>query len=305
MNNLPIPVTYQKACSALQECVDVDEVKDWVDKAAAMEVYAKQAEDETLFDMAKRIKLRAARRAGEMLSSVPDENRGRPKKNQRGSQPNLTRKKAALDAGISEHQRKQYQRIAAVPEEDFEGVVEAAKPPTLTALASGKVLNGHQSANTDDEWYTPAEYIEAARKVMGSIDCDPASNDFAQQTVKADTYFTQDNSGLENVWRGNVWLNPPYSKVIMHFAEHLFDYLEQCEVQQAIVLVNNGTDTKWFHRFLESASAICFVRGRIAFEKPQGTGNQSPNKGQLFLYYGARKKTFTKVFSEYGNVWIK
>ena len=34
-------------------------------------------------------------------------------------------------------------------------------------------------------WHTPAEYIEAAREVMGSIDLDPASCHIAQQAVKA------------------------------------------------------------------------------------------------------------------------
>ena len=82
-------------------------------------------------------------------------------------------------------------------------------------------LLGQHSLNEDDEYNTPAEYIESARKVMGSIDCDPASNDIAQETVQAGIYYTIDNSGLEQPWTDNVWLNPPYSRIINDFAEML------------------------------------------------------------------------------------
>lgn len=42
----------------------------------------------------------------------------------------------------------------------------------------------------DEESYTPRQYIESARTVMGSIDLDPASNEIAQMTVKAELWLT-------------------------------------------------------------------------------------------------------------------
>lgn len=42
----------------------------------------------------------------------------------------------------------------------------------------------------DQESYTPQKYIESARRVMGSINLDPASNEVAQKTIKADIFYT-------------------------------------------------------------------------------------------------------------------
>src|SRR5262249_14971473 len=50
-------------------------------------------------------------------------------------------------------------------------------------------------ARGDSEWYTPPEYVEAARDVLGGIDLDPASNHLAQATVRATRYFTKQDDG--------------------------------------------------------------------------------------------------------------
>src|SRR5262245_13067731 len=39
------------------------------------------------------------------------------------------------------------------------------------------------------EWYTPPQYIAAARAVLGAIDLDPASSEIAQTTVQAGAFF--------------------------------------------------------------------------------------------------------------------
>jgi phage N-6-adenine-methyltransferase len=154
------------------------------------------------------------------------------------------------------------------------------------------------------EWYTPAEYIEAARAVLGgAIDLDPASSIAANAVVQAKQFFTIADSGLRREWRGSVWLNPPYSgNLVGKFVEKLLLEIRAGRAQQAILLVNANPDTRWFHRAAASSAAICFTAGRIKFWAADGRPNKSPRDGQAFLYYGDNVNEFRKIFADFGIV---
>lgn len=129
-----LPQTYETAKNALAECQAVDECKEWADKAAALASYAKQAEDLDLERMAARIRVRALRRAGELLKQV--DGRGDHWESKRDvAVPSISQRAIAGRAGMSERQQKTAVRIANVPPADFEKQVESPNPPTLTALA--------------------------------------------------------------------------------------------------------------------------------------------------------------------------
>ena len=136
------------------------------------------------------------------------------------------------------------------------------------------------------EWYTPAQYLDAARDVLGEIDLDPASSDKAQETVCAGDYFTEEDDGLSKEWHGRVWLNPPYAQpLISEFLAKMVAEYSAGRVTAGIVLTNDCTDTAWFHETAEVADAICFTRGRISFYNAAGIGG-SPTQGQAFFYFG-------------------
>jgi phage N-6-adenine-methyltransferase len=153
-----------------------------------------------------------------------------------------------------------------------------------------------------DEWYTPAEYIEAAREVMGGIDLDPASCSAAQEEVQATAYYTKEDDALrdEVAWLGRVWLNPPYSRIIDSFVDKLIEQYEAGFVTEAIVLTNNSTDTGWFHELISRYPA-CLTRGRIPFWRP-GLEVFSTRQGQVFFYLGLNPAKFGDVFSRFGQV---
>jgi phage N-6-adenine-methyltransferase len=162
------------------------------------------------------------------------------------------------------------------------------------------------SAGTGDEQsYTPPEYVESARQVMGGIDLDPASNPTAQKTVAAQKYYTADDDGLTKEWEGCVFLNPPYTvRVIDGFIEKLITDYGAGKVRDAVLLTNNSTDTSWFHRAAEKSSAVCFTKGRINFQKPDGS-TSSPTNGQAFFYFGSKVQKFVDVFGKHGLVMVK
>lgn len=151
-----------------------------------------------------------------------------------------------------------------------------------------------------NEWYTPEEYIEAARKVMGSIDLDPASCKFANKVVKATTFYTASDSGLDYEWSGNVFMNPPFeAKLASAFIAKLCDHCKSGEVSQAILLTNNNTDTAWWHLATLSSKVVCFTSGRVPFYDPSGNVAQ-PTNGHTITYFGMRARSFINVFSRFG-----
>ena len=162
-------------------------------------------------------------------------------------------------------------------------------------------LKPHVAQNSgENEWYTPPEFIEAARKVMGGIDLDPASSEIANRIVQAKYYFTKEEDGLEKVWYGNVFMNPPYaSELIKQFAEKFSTHVIDGSISQGIVLVNNATETLWFREIIDCASAVVFTTGRVKFLDPQGNPG-APLQGQAIIYCGTNEIEFLEQFSKFG-----
>jgi phage N-6-adenine-methyltransferase len=162
----------------------------------------------------------------------------------------------------------------------------------------------HNSGN--DEWGTPREYVEAARKVLGRIDLDPATSPLAQETVRAARFYTKADDGLTKPWRGRVWLNPPYSSGLVEpFMAKLCQHVEAGEVTAAVTLTNNCTETKWFRPAAALARAACFPDGRVKFLNEKGQPTGAPLQGQACLYFGPDVQAFLDCFGAFGLCWVK
>jgi hypothetical protein len=90
------------------------------------------ADDDELRTLADRIQANAVWRCSELLKEILP---------QPGARTDLgpvpTRGSVASEAGLSERQRKTALRVANIPREEFDRLVDGDDLPTVTALASG------------------------------------------------------------------------------------------------------------------------------------------------------------------------
>lgn len=239
---------------------------------------------------------------GELIAAIPETPGKRTDLQPVDSSVHRSKKEVLEDAGFTVKQGQRFETLAAHPDIVAEMKAEArdreeiiSRTAVLNAIAEQKkpyIINN----SGDSEWYTPERYIESARKVMGSIDLDPASCTVVNETVKARKYYTIEDNGLAHEWAGKIWLNPPYSDV-QKFVAKLIECRDN--IDQAIVLVNNATETQWFRDLTSIASAIVFHTGRLRFIKP-GQGLSAPMQGQAFIYIGVKPEEFLAEFSQYG-----
>lgn len=278
-----------------------------IDKLELAEEVRKQKLTEAQ-DISDAVQL-ASVQVGKILKAIPKASGGDRRsenfKNPSGGNFEKTKSEAAKDMGLDKNQVSQFQQMADHEEIVKQALQEARSEGEIPnrAFIMSKIKEAeethrpHVSFNSgNNEWYTPKEFIDAARLVMGTIDLDPASSEIANETVQAEKIYTADDNGLACPWFGNVWLNPPYSSdLIGQFAEKV----KAKEYNQAIVLVNNATETAWFADIVSVASAIVFPTSRVKFYKPDGSTG-APLQGQAILYVGDNPAAFLSEFEKFG-----
>jgi hypothetical protein len=156
------------------------------------------------------------------------------------------------------------------------------------------------TSRATDEWYTPPNYIEMARTVLGDIDCDPASAELPQTWIKAAQYYTAADDGRIQSWQGRVFLNPPFDDTAWWARRLVRDYLHG-DVTSAVLLVNSNLGYKWYEE-LWTRWPVCCVRERICFVKEDGTPGGQAKRGQTFVYFGHDFRAFQDVFYPTGRI---
>lgn len=307
-------IKFEAAKRALAEARTIDEVKQIRDKAEALRLYVKQQGDslEMQNDIAE-IKLRAERRAGELLAEMEkakgnagtmagrDSSGGFILKPPEGDAPTLA------DLGISKSQSHRWQIEASLPEEIFEQYVAETKSDQEELTSAGLYRLAQQEKNDNHtmrvmgssespEWYTPKHIIKLVVDLFGEIDLDPCSNSHESPNVPAKKHYTKEDDGLSQPWTGRVYVNPPYGDEIPAWVETLVKKFEDGEIQEAIALLPGRIDTQWFQPLYDYL--ICNIRGRLQFV---GAPHCAPFPS-VIVYLGEHDEDFINVFHALGPI---
>ena len=119
-------VRYEQARTALAAVHSYDEVKDIMDQAERAAVYARQANDSELIKYATEIRVRAQRRAGEMLAQTPKAT-GAAGIGPIAVEATDRNQPTLAEMGITKDQSSNWQALASMSDAHFEATVEAAK----------------------------------------------------------------------------------------------------------------------------------------------------------------------------------
>ncbi len=278
-------ILFDNAKRAVAQLMEFDEIKEHMDKAAALVMYAQRAKDRELEIKAAEYRSYCEHRAGGMLTAE----RGRPTKINTGV------KLTARNADIEPMTATRFRQFAEVPEESVTEATEVLKgqgiPPTRK-----RIMDVHYSSESS-EHYTPDHILELVFPTMGDVDLDPCAD--AGKSVAAQYHFTEKDDGLSQEWFGRVFMNPPYGRAIKDWVLKLQEEFETKRVEQAIALVPARVDTEWFS--VLDNYPVCFVRGRLTFK---GNRDPAPFPSAIF-YLGRRTKTFIRQFGGIGTVWTK
>jgi len=265
----------------------------------------KQYVDDTgeMQNTAAEMKIRAQRKGGRLISTLETTPGKRSDLTSSAHGTGSTKKEELKKVGMKTGTADRWEKIASIPEKTFERHITETKEKNEELTSSGMLTltkRPHVSHNSgENEWYTPKKYIESARKVLGTIDLDPASSEKANEIVKAGGYHSMESDGLSKDWYGKVWMNPPYSSnLIGLFIEKFVQHFNNLDIYEGIVLVNNATETAWFQFMANRASCICFPKTRIKYWSPNKE-TSTPLQGQAFLYFGNHLK-FKTEFIKYG-----
>lgn len=172
----------------------------------------------------------------------------------------------------------------------------------------GKSGDHFRYSSKNNEWYTPQPVLDAARRVLGKIDLDPASCEEANQRVGAGQIFTIEDNGLDRDWFGSVWCNPPYGTTAgasnqAAWTDKAIREFDSGRVKEAVLLVTFSPDRNWFRPLWRYP--LCAFDDRIKFILP-GTeeGQASPVDANVCIYLGPRSGfvRFKREFLPFGVV---
>lgn len=141
-----------------------------------------------------------------------------------------------------------------------------------------------QEARTSDDYYTPKWLFDA----MGlRFDIDVACPPEGPMFTPCDRYFTQEDDGLMQEWRGTIFMNPPYSKPA--------PWVEKFIKHGNGVALLPFAKSKWCQSLWDSNAHMVYVRAITFQRSDMNVVSQAPFSLGLWSFGSKANEAIAKV----------
>lgn len=131
-------------------------------------------------------------------------------------------------------------------------------------------------SSATDMWETPQDLFRALDAEF-HFDIDVCA---VKENAKCKKFFSPEQDGLSQEWRGVCWCNPPYGRKIGKWVRKAY-LTAKTGNTTVVALLPSRTDTKWFHEYIYGKAEIRFLRGRLKFGRAQ---NSAPFPSMVVIW---------------------
>lgn len=153
------------------------------------------------------------------------------------------------------------------------------------------------SIGATSEWFTPAYIFKA---LDCRFDLDVAAPPEGPRHVPASSWLSE--RALTEPLTGFVWMNPPFGgrNGLEPWLARFFDH------GNGIALTPDRTSAPWWQDAAGRADAILLLRGKVKFERPDGTIGKSPGSGVTLWGIGTRASVaLGRAQKDLGSLWVR
>jgi phage N-6-adenine-methyltransferase len=124
-------------------------------------------------------------------------------------------------------------------------------------------------------WSTPQAFFDALDAEFGfTVDvCALPSN------AKCAVFYSPEQDGLQQVWTGVCWCNPPYGTVIAKWVQKAYESAKSGAL--VVCLLPGRMDTRWWHTYVLPYAEVRPVPGRLKFG---GSENSTPFPSAVVIF---------------------
>lgn len=151
-------------------------------------------------------------------------------------------------------------------------------------------------------YITPDYILDPVRSYFGGkILMDPATE--PDNPTLAHEFYTKEHNGLVSDWgRAGIFVNPPYGKELALWTQAIWLH-GRAGAEIVALLPGQRFETAYWQQNILSVPlrAICFLRKRVSFLRPDGTKAKGNPYGSMLYGFNVNLERFSIAFRHLGK----